>query len=293
MDVVNNRFLQAKVDVSNDPSDVEDRIRSIVVMKRVRIEEFFIDFDKLRKGRVTRREFKSILSSMNFHLTDDEFDCLACKYKTNDPEVFVNYVDFCKSINKAFTIAGIDKNPNVRVAALTNGDTFLARKKYLGNHDLEVQHLLDHFREAIKTQRMHMKPVFKDFDINWNGHVSKHQFLRVLNTLRLSCPENMTQQLLRRYMDKGNVDEVNYVDFCEEVDGSDQLYGAGRDFNHSHDYFPKTTARITGNSIVDNKPDDLDDVLARIRTVTCQQRIRLGEFFRDFDKLRSGYITAS
>ena len=70
-------------------------------------------------------------------------------------------------------------------------------------------------------------------------------------------------------MDNGNVDEVNYVDFCEEVDGSDQLYGAGRDFNHSHNYFPKTTARITGNSIVDNKPDDLADVLARIRTVTC------------------------
>lgn len=81
----------------------------------------------------------------------------------------------------------------MRVAALTNGDTFLARKKYLGNHNTEIQHLLDHFREAIKTQRMHMKPVFKDFDINWNGHVSKHQFLRVLNTLRLSCPENMTQ----------------------------------------------------------------------------------------------------
>jgi len=174
LDVVNNRFLQSKVDVSNDPADVEDRIRSIVVMKRVRIEEFFIDFDKLRKGRVTRREFKSILSSMNFNLTDDEFDCLANKYKTNDPEVFVNYVDFCKSINKAFTIAGIDKNPNVRVAPLCNNDTFLARKKYLGNHDVEIQHLLEHFREAIKTQRMHLKPVFKDFDINANGHVTKH-----------------------------------------------------------------------------------------------------------------------
>ena len=77
---MNNRFLQAKVDVSNDPNDVEDRIRSIVVMKRVRIEEFFIDFDKLRKGRVTRRQFKSILSNMNFALTDDEFEALEDHY---------------------------------------------------------------------------------------------------------------------------------------------------------------------------------------------------------------------
>ena len=122
--------------------------------------------------------------------------------------------------------------------------------------------------------------------------MTKHQFLRVLNTLRVSTPEELTQTMLRRYMDLGNVDEVNYVDFCEEVDGTDQLYGAGRDFNHSFDLFPKTTARITGNAIVANSPDDLEDVLARIRMVTCQQRIRLQEFFRDFDKLRSGYITA-
>jgi len=32
-------------------------------------------------------------------------------------------------------------------------------------------------------------------------------------------------------------------------------------------------------------------VLARIRLSCKQQRIRIGEFFRDFDKLRSGYIT--
>ena len=46
--------------------------------------------------------------------------------------------------------------------------------------------------------------------------------------------------LLRRYMDKGNVDEVNYVDFTEDIDNEKQLFGVGRDFNHSFDYFPKT-----------------------------------------------------
>ena len=40
-----------------------------------------------------------------------------------------------------------------------------------------------------------------------------------------------------------------------------------------------------------HKPDDVDDVLARLRVACKQQRIRIGEFFRDFDKLRSGFIT--
>lgn len=53
LDVVNNRFSSQRVETFNDPSETEDRIRAYVVMKRVRIEEFFRDFDKLRKGRVT------------------------------------------------------------------------------------------------------------------------------------------------------------------------------------------------------------------------------------------------
>jgi len=46
-------------------------------MKRVRIEEFFRDYDKLRKGKVTIPQFKSILSMLNFSLTEEEFDSLA------------------------------------------------------------------------------------------------------------------------------------------------------------------------------------------------------------------------
>jgi hypothetical protein len=46
-------------------------------------------------------------------------------------------------------------------------------------------------------------------------------------------------------MDKGNVDEVNYVDFCEEVDGATSLFGVGQEHNHSFDYFPKTRPRVS------------------------------------------------
>lgn len=62
IDVIHNRYQQSRIDISNDPNDVEDRLRSLVVMKRVRIEQFFYDFDKLRKGHVTKNQFNSILS---------------------------------------------------------------------------------------------------------------------------------------------------------------------------------------------------------------------------------------
>lgn len=100
-------------------------------MKRVRIEQFFQDFDKLRKGHVTKNQFNSILSQLNFNFTKEEYESLAAKYETSDPEKFFNYVAFSASINKAFTTTGIDKAPTVRVPAVTQNDTLLARRKYL------------------------------------------------------------------------------------------------------------------------------------------------------------------
>jgi len=100
-------------------------------MKRVRIEEFFIDFDKLRKGKVTKNQFQSILSMLNFNLTKYEFDSLAAKYRTADPEEMFNYKDFCACINGAFTTYGIQKAPLAKVNAVTVENTELARRKYL------------------------------------------------------------------------------------------------------------------------------------------------------------------
>lgn len=48
---------------------------------------------------------------------------------------------------------------------------------------------------------------------------------------------------------------------------------------------------MVGTDIVISKPEDIDDCLARLRRQCKEQRIRVGEFFRDFDKLRSGFIT--
>jgi hypothetical protein len=98
-------------------------------MKRVRIGEFYKDFDKLRKGKVTCAQFRSVLSMLNFNLSDDEFEALEQKYITSDK--FVNYQLFCDNIDNAFTTKGLEKNPGAKVNNLTSNDTFVARKKFL------------------------------------------------------------------------------------------------------------------------------------------------------------------
>ena len=263
-------------------------------MKRVRIEEFFQDFDKLRKGKVTKYQFASILSMLSFNLTEPEFDSLSLKYKTSDPEYMFDHVLFCANINAAFTTYGIQKVPTAGVAPVTVDNTTLARRKYLDMNDDELQALsdiLEEYKKAVMIKRIHMKPMFQDFDITRNQHVTKHQFLRTLGLLGVSAPEFALNILLKAYMDKGNVDEVNYFDFCNDVDSPEQLFSVGRGYNHSFDYYPKTRPRITGVDIKKDQPEDVDDIIAKLRQTCKEQRIRIAEFFRDFDKLRSGYIT--
>jgi hypothetical protein len=91
------------------------------------------------------------------------------------------------------------------------------------------------------------------------------QFLRVLTQLGIIAPDNIMNLVLKRYMDMGNVDEVNYVDFCNEIDTPENMFGVGRDYNQSFNYYPRTQARPVEKDIVKHKPEDLNDVLARIR----------------------------
>lgn len=58
-----------------------ERIRSYVIMKRVRVKEYFIDFDKLRKGNVTEQKMKTVINQLGFTFTKDEIDKLYDHYK--------------------------------------------------------------------------------------------------------------------------------------------------------------------------------------------------------------------
>jgi hypothetical protein len=155
--------MQQRVEISNNPNDIEKRLQAAVVMKRVRIEEFFFDFDKLRRGKVSKNQFEQILSMLNFNLSRDEFDTLTSRYKTDDPEYLIDYKSFCASINSAFTTYGIQKDPTAKVAPVTIENTVLARRKYLDFTEEErkmIQDILKEYKEAVRVKRIHLKPMF-------------------------------------------------------------------------------------------------------------------------------------
>jgi Ca2+-binding EF-hand superfamily protein len=212
----------------------------------------------------------------------------------------MKYTDFCNTIDSVFTVKGLDKDPTKVVKQSGVEEALPARRKRMEMDDESKKKLFEALNIASKlvlTQRFNMKPFFQAFDTTACGFISKTQFARVLSQVGLKPTEDTMNVILKCYMNKGNVDEVNYVDFVNDVDKPEVIY----QIEEKDVSLLTATQMIKKNeekknkvkSIVNRKPEDLDDVLGFIRKKVKEERIRLDEFLRDFDKLRSGSITAT
>lgn len=85
--------------------------------------------------------------------------------------------------------------------------------------------MLEAIRIEIKNRRILIKPQFQDYDRTNCQHITCEQFRRVLKELRLIPPsEELFQLILRKYLDKGNVREINYRDFCADIDQPKDMF---------------------------------------------------------------------
>jgi hypothetical protein len=76
-------------------------------------------------------------------------------------------------------------------------------------------------------------------------------------------------------MDRGNLNDVNYYEFIRDVDKYNEI---GQKLSHSHtDTFKDYSYRPRPNNatIRHHAPDDLNDLLSRIRRIVKEKRIRV------------------
>ncbi len=57
--------LKGGLETLNYEHDIEKRLQAQVLKDRIRIREFFYDFDRLRKGHVGEAGFRSALGTLN------------------------------------------------------------------------------------------------------------------------------------------------------------------------------------------------------------------------------------
>jgi hypothetical protein len=170
---------------------------------------------------------------------------------------------------------------------------------------------LQDMRTLVFANRILLKPSFQDFDKAKSCHVTVPQFQRVLKKLcLLPANHDLFELICRKYLDKGNTKEVNYFIFCQDVDKPEDMFPGytpkrpeeqpiatnGNETMLKSTFYSGTTKNL---NVIENRfsqqpvniANDPSDVEHRLQAAVLMKRVRIEEFFRDFDKLRKGKVT--
>lgn len=211
--------------------DAKTKVQTLVYKNRIRLKEFFCDFDKLRSGFITQTQFKSGLSMARLGLSADEMDALVEEYKTPEDVKLVAYRSFCDDINFVFTKAYLEKTPLADVPLVPS--ELLAPTRYCTLPTKEiaqegaVEALLAKIKHDCKVRRIIVKPFFDDASKNQNSplsvnHVTTVQFAQALkNHVAPNLSPAEVALLTEKFESDGM---VNYVAFAYCVDTPEKAY---------------------------------------------------------------------
>ena len=200
------------VNINTKMKDIIDKIKHTVKINRIRLSEFFEDFDPLRKGSCTKAKFRTALDMANLHLRAEEFDVLERYYNIPEEEDKVFYKDLIEEVETVFTVKGLEKDPLLRPTEFKTPD-FLNPEKRLSPE--EADFLDKTMRKlgllAIKYRVM-AKSFFRDNDRANIGIVPSSRFASILSFFKLHADEKEMNILIKRFFSKNSI-EINYYDF--------------------------------------------------------------------------------
>ncbi|ETV68965.1 hypothetical protein, variant 1 [Aphanomyces astaci] len=289
---------------------------------RIRIDEYFRDCDKLRKGKITRSQFAAGLNAAGFVLSNVDVEILANEFKYAveterdvDGAALVAWTRFADEIDAVFTVKGLERDPtrdirhSIEAAEQTDAivDTVLAP-----DDEAAVVAAMQGMATFIQHQRLDIRPPFEDFDLSNQGFVSASKFNRVLSIFNLLPANAATARLLTvKFSERGNAPhlgvsstcDVNYRAFLSALanlapgkdDATTTVLPGAREFRlrQSHTEGDPLTAEAWRRHAKPAHAVAVESLLKDIRLQTDTKRIRLKQFFTESDRLRSGDISVA
>ncbi|KAL8564995.1 hypothetical protein ACOMHN_003371 [Nucella lapillus] len=285
-EVVENKLPE--VEVSFD--DLMARIRHIVLTSRLRVLQYFMDFDPLRSGSISKTRFRRCLATLGLSklaqhdLNDKQFNLLCTAYQDPKKEDQVLYINFVNDVESVFTQAGLEQEPT---SAVPPQEIYRVPKPGTvdwneadNNHADLYEATMARIRSRVQQRRILLKPAFQDFDRHNNGHITRVQFRQSLTMLDIpiSTPEMATLEA-RFFNDVG----VNYLAFLNELEPQ-----APPEFMYVKRLEEVRQTNAKGAMPELHAESDLERVLLKVKTKVSKERFRVEDFMKDYDKLRSG-----
>jgi len=272
-------------------TDLISRIQVYVFPRRIRVKEFFTDFDSLRHGRCTGLNFGRALGTIGLQMTYEEVDALTQHFTQEGPNVrapqVVNYVKFCQAVDEVF----INGHPAAHALSSSPSSTQLMsfKPKDFDEED-RFMHALHRLAMLCKTRGVNLKNEYADFDrapvaspsrtnSYMGGKVTKNQFIRKF-PFKKEMPTEDIELLADKYMtEQGDIHFMAMHNDISEVTSHEAPPFPRSDLILKPDHSEWSQSRITA--------------VDKIRSKAVEKRVRLYEHFQDFDPLRKGFCTAS
>jgi Ca2+-binding EF-hand superfamily protein len=270
---------------------------------RVKLDEIFTDFDRLRKGVVTEAQFASAIGSIKLPrmaLQQKHLQLLCDNYVVVDPLTklrIVPYKVFVDDMDDASPLRELERNPSGEGINLEQAVPKFEPNELTPAEEAVLNKYTQEFIQSIVTKGLYfgLKEVFADFDKHSCGRVSASQFHR---TFPFKVSDEAMRILIKRYQDPYTKD-VNYLYWVREmeqavatarpalacVSGTSKSQKSLSGFNTSYSPTYTRTGRILDGDIT------VESVEEEIVNVCFTRRIRIHEFFRDFDPRRCGLVT--
>lgn len=266
------------------------RIRHIVLTNRYRVNEFFEDFDPLRSGSISKSRFRRCLASLGLSklahhdLNDSQFNMLCAAYQHPAKKDQVLFSKFVADVESVFTQAGLEKEPT---SAVPPQEIFRVPKPGTvdwkdadPNHIDLYEETMSRIRSRVEQRRILLKPVFQDFDKHNNGHVTRMKFRQALTMVDIPISEPEMAALEARFCNDVGANYIAFLQQLQPVQPPEHMY-----FKRMEEV--RTTNDRKGLPEL-HAVSDLEKVLLKIKTRVSKERIRVEEFMKDYDKLRTG-----
>jgi Ca2+-binding EF-hand superfamily protein len=246
--------------------------------QRIRVGEFFRDFDKLRTGFITKSQFRIGLNMAKVQISSQEFELLSKEFKAPKEGEHVCWKDFVDRVDEVFTKKGLEKDHTISLDDVRT--TTIYAKTEPTAHDREVvQQCVEAFKAVIRQHRLDAKSFFQDFDKHCHFKVSQKIFRQVLVHLGLTLSTDEVAKIALVYGAENN--EIKYADFLKDCNCLEYIINE-----------PTTGMKSTYK---ENNTDftgvkEHNKLLYKIQCMIKKDRIRLLEYFQDHDLLRKGYL---
>jgi len=266
------------------------RLQIFMYPRRIRMREFFYDFDALRCGRCTRPQMLRAISTFGMQdLTTQEATLLVDYYedhsgKYEKPQT-VNYYKFCDAVEEVY----VEGNPEQLNSASSPGSTMMSTFRPQSIEDEEeVMHVLHRVATLCKTRRVDLKECFIDFanapvphpsrqNARRGGKVTAAQFKRLFPFVK-DFGEHEMNMILARYTTKSG--DFHFQALHNDVSTILQT---------GMQPFPSSPLVLRADD-TEWSQDTLSPV-EKLRSKCVEKRVRLYEQFQDFDPLRKGFCT--